>query len=222
MVSILTKLIIARHGNTFNPHETPTRIGARTDIPLVAKGQEQARALGRYLKAHNLIPDAVYCSSLMRTKQTAELALQEMGVKEHIYALDIFNEIDYGVDENQTEDKVISRIGKNAIENWDKNAIVPEGWVANPDEIIQNWIGFSNQISKTHDEITNNVMDMNEVVLVVTSNGIARFAPYIIGDFESFSDKFSIKLPTGAFGVLDHNQDGWRVTGWNIVPILGV
>ena len=28
-------LIIARHGNTFRPGETPTRVGSRTDLPLV-------------------------------------------------------------------------------------------------------------------------------------------------------------------------------------------
>ncbi len=221
MVSILTKLIIARHGNTFTSDQTPTRVGARTDLPLVDKGCEQAIALGRYLKEYNLVPDSVYCSSLMRTRQTAELALLEMGVKEHIYALEIFNEIDYGIDENQPEDKVIARIGRKAIENWDKNAVVPDGWRVNPDEIIQNWLGFSNQISKTHDEITNNIMDISEIVLVVTSNGIARFAPHITGDFEGFIREFSIKLKTGAFGILELNHGKWRVTDWNIVPVLG-
>ncbi len=220
MVSILTKLIIARHGNTFNPDDTPTRLGARTDIPLVSKGRAQATALGHYLKEHDLMPDAVYCSSLMRTRQTAEIALQEMGSREHIYALDIFNEIDYGIDENQSEDKVIERIGSEAIKNWDKNAIVPDGWKANPDEIIQNWIGFSKQISKTHDEITNNVMDISEVVLVVTSNGIARFAPHITGKFEEFAQHYPIKLSTGAIGILEFNQEKWRVIDWNIKPTI--
>ncbi len=220
MVSRLTRLIIARHGNTFNAGDTPTRVGARTDLPLVKKGCEQARALGRYLKKHNLIPDAIYCSSLIRTKQTAELALREMGLREHIYALDIFNEIDYGVDENMSEDKVIKRIGKEALDKWDKHAIVPSGWKVNPDEIIQNWVNFAKHISKTHDEITNNVMDIKETVLVVTSNGIARFAPHITGDFKGFSDKFPIKLSTGAFGILEENQGKWQVTDWNIVPLL--
>ncbi len=220
MVNYLTKLIIARHGNTFNAGDTPTRVGARTDLPLVEKGHEQAKALGRYLKEHDLTPDAVYCSSLKRTKETAELALREMGVREHVYALDIFNEIDYGIDENMSEDKVIARIGKEAIENWDKHAIAPDGWDVNPDEIVQNWLNFSNQIAKTHDEITNHVLDIREVILVVTSNGIARFAPHITDDFKGFSDEFSIKLSTGALGILEQNQGKWRVTGWNIKPSL--
>ena len=41
-------LIIARHGNTFRPGETPTRVGSRTDLPLVE--EERGRGIGRWLK----------------------------------------------------------------------------------------------------------------------------------------------------------------------------
>ena len=30
-----TRIIIARHGNTFTKEQTPTRVGGRTDLPLV-------------------------------------------------------------------------------------------------------------------------------------------------------------------------------------------
>ena len=42
------KLVIVRHGNTFRAGETPTRVGARTDLPLVE--EERARSAGRYLR----------------------------------------------------------------------------------------------------------------------------------------------------------------------------
>lgn len=206
----MTTLIIARHGNTFGAGETPTRVGARTDLPLVEKGEEQARALGRYLRDHKLIPDVVYSSKLQRTIQTAKLAIKESGVSNPVFELEIFNEIDYGPDENQPEDKVIARIGAQAIKDWDEKAIVPEGWLADPQAMIRNWIDFADQIS-AHDD--------NETVLVVTSNGTARFAPYITGDFESFARDFDIKLATGALAILKHDHtSGWRVESWNIKP----
>ena len=34
--------MIVRHGNTFRAGETPTRVGARTDLPLVE--EERARS----------------------------------------------------------------------------------------------------------------------------------------------------------------------------------
>lgn len=214
----MTRLIIARHGNTFDPGDTPTRVGARTDLPLVEKGKEQARALGRYLKEHDLIPDVAYSSTLKRTKETAQIALTESGTKLPVYALDIFDEIDYGPDENQTEDIVLQRIGHDAIAQWDKNAIVPDGWNFDPQEAIKNWKRFAQSITKTHDTVTGKVMDIQENVLVVTSNGIARFAPHITEDFDSFVANHPIKLATGALGILEFSNNHWHIKAWNLRP----
>ncbi|MBX2833782.1 MAG: histidine phosphatase family protein [Micavibrio sp.] len=205
----MTTLIIARHGNTFAPGQPLTRVGARTDFPLVKKGRDQAAALGRYLQEHRLIPDVVYTSNLQRTIETAKIAIKESGVSNPTYPLEIFNEIDYGPDENKPEDEVIARIGAQAIKDWDEHAIVPDGWVVDPQEITQNWRLFAEQIS-AHDD--------NETVLVVTSNGTARFAPHITGDFEGFRASYTLKLSTGAFGIFHYENSGWTCTGWNIKP----
>ena len=198
----MTTLIIARHGNTFDPGDTPTRVGARTDLPLVDKGREQAKAIGKYLKENKMVPDVVYTSTLKRTIETAQIAIQETGVTNPTFALEIFNEIDYGPDENKPESDVIARIGEQAIKDWDEKAIVPNGWEFDPQQAIQNWQDFADQI-RAHDD--------DETVLVVTSNGIARFAPYITGDFERFTAKHKIKLATGAIAILKHTPDGWIV-----------
>lgn len=205
----MTTLIIARHGNTFGPEDTPTRVGARTDLPLVEKGHEQAKAIGQYIKENRLIPDVVYSSTLQRTIETAEIAVKESGVTNPVFQLDIFNEIDYGPDENKVEADVIARIGEDAIKAWDSDAIVPDGWKIDPQTVIENWIGFADQISAHHD---------NETVLVVTSNGIARFAPHITGDFEAFRANHNIKLSTGALGILKHDGLQWSVEEWNVRP----
>ena len=73
-IYLMTTLIIARHGNTFGPDVTPTRIGARTDLPLVESGQTQGEKLGAWLKENEVYPEVVYSSELQRTKQTAEIA----------------------------------------------------------------------------------------------------------------------------------------------------
>ena len=113
----MTTLIIARHGNTFNKGETPTRVGARTDLPLVDSGRVQAMAIGRWLKENGHYPEAVYSSQLSRTRDTAKIALQEAGYIEPVYELAIFNEVDYGPDENKTEDDVIARVGVSPLLN---------------------------------------------------------------------------------------------------------
>lgn len=204
----MTTLIIARHGNTFGPNDTPTRVGGKTDLPLVESGEAQAVRLGQWLKEHDCIPEVTYSSQLQRTIKTAKIALKEVQYSQPIFPLEIFNEIDYGVDENQTEDVVIKRIGAQAIEDWDKQGIVPEGWDFDPQACIENWRGFAQHI----------IEDEQDIILVVTSNGIARFAPHLTSNFESFADNNKIKLSTGALGILEYQDNKWIVKDWNIKP----
>jgi 2,3-bisphosphoglycerate-dependent phosphoglycerate mutase len=204
----MTTLIIARHGNTFGPGDTVTYVGGRTDLPLVESGREQARAIGRYLKEHRLIPDVVYSSGLQRTQETAKIAVKESGISNPVFTLDIFKEIDYGPDENKTKDDVIARIGTQAHKDWEESNVIPSGWKIDANDIIRNWLDFGEQI-RAHDD--------NETILVVTSNGIARFAPYLTGDFENFRQNHSLKLATGALAILEY-KNGWAVKEWNIRP----
>lgn len=218
-----TTLIIARHGNTFESGETPRRVGLKTDLPLVEKGRAQAQTIGEYLKTHNLRPDAVYSSTLKRTIETAEIALKTAGIREPVYPLRIFDEIDYGPDENKTEGEVIARLGAQALKDWDTDAKVPAGWNVDPAEIIENWIKFGKQIignNDGHDTLIGQSQGQpeEETVMVVTSNGIARFAPYLTGDFEAFRQQHNIKISTGALCILEHHNHRWTVKEWNVKP----
>lgn len=210
-MKMVTRLIIVRHGNTFNKGETCLRIGCRTDIPLSSSGKEQAILLGKYLKFKNIIPDKVFSSELKRTYQTAEIAFKEAGISVSIERNKIFNEIDYSIDEAKTDEEIISRIGKDALEQWNKNAIVPDGWKFNPKEAIDNWFDFSKMIEKEYQD---------KVVMVFTSNGIARFAPYLTGNFDKFIENYDIKISTSALCtfIKNKNEEFWKVINWNIKP----
>jgi 2,3-bisphosphoglycerate-dependent phosphoglycerate mutase len=204
----MTTLIIARHGNTFSPFDTVTYVGGRTDLPLVESGIEQAKAIGRFLKASALIPDAVYCSTLQRTRQTAEIAIKESGVRNPAFALDIFNEIDYGPDENKTREDIVARIGENALKDWDERSAVPPGWNFDAAGCIEHWKNFADHI---------HAQGEGEIVLVVTSNGIARFAPHITGDYAAFATAHAPKMTTGAVSIFDF-KDQWILREWNFKP----
>jgi len=206
----MTTLVIARHGNTFEPGEMPRRVGARTDLPLSASGREQAKALGRWMKGSNMRPEIVYSSELCRTRETAEMAVKECGPPQPVFPLALFNEIDYGPDEGQLEDAVVARIGAQALKDWDERAILPPGWAFDVQACIDGWKGFADHI----------VADEQDCILVVTSNGIARFAPHITGDFDGFSRQYGLKMATGAVSVFRFDNGTWRVEGWNIRPPL--
>lgn len=205
----MTILIIARHGNTFEPGERPRRVGLHTDLPLTDAGIAHGRNLGAYLKKINLLPDRLYTSQLQRTTQMAKYINEGAGVFLPPQAMPIFNELDYGPDENQTEDKVIARLGEQALADWDERAIMPPGWSPDTKTLIKNWANFAQHITTTQADKT---------VMVITSNGIARFALTLPGNFEEARKQCGLKLATGAFGVLEHDGARWSVQSWNVRP----
>lgn len=207
-VSAVTTLIIARHGNTFAADETPRRVGARTDLPLVQSGREQARKLGVYLRDHNLTPARIVTSELQRTRQTAELAAAAFDGAIPSRTEPAFNEIDYGPDENQTEDFVKARIGEGALTLWEHDGILPAGWSPSAEVIRSAWFEFAAGLAD------------GETTLVVTSNGIARFALHLTGQWDHYRTREGLKLSTGALGVLTRRKGEpvWSLAGWNIRP----
>lgn len=207
-----TRLLIARHGNTFAAGDIVTRVGT-TDLPLVESGLQQGRALGIYLKQSNLIPDVIFTSQLQRAIQTAKEAQGMMLTTLPIETLSIFNEIDYGPDENQPEDKVKARLGAEALNAWESKAQVPMGWKVCPEDIIKNWHLFSTLLLENY---------QGKTILVVTSNGIARFAPYLTGDFLNFSEQFAIKISTGAVCQFEKTPElaNWTCLTWNVKPAI--
>lgn len=201
------KIIIVRHGNTFDKDQIPTRVGARTDLDLVQKGVAQGQAAGIYIaKAVSSFVDVVYTSELKRTIQTADAILESVELKGRRYTDKRFNEVDYGPDENQPEDKVIARIGQVAIDAWDQNATVPEGWLIDPANVKE---GLKQYLTEVELDAT------IETALVVTSNGIARFFVDLIDNQDEIRAS-GIKISTGAICVLEFINNGWYATSWNV------
>jgi probable phosphoglycerate mutase len=203
------RLIVARHGNTFKPDEVPTRVGARTDLPLVESGIAQGKKLGAYLRDHGMVPGVVYASRLKRTKETAAAAIAEMGVSRPIHESDMFDEIDHGPDENKTDPEIVARIGGAAFTAWEKENVMPRDWSPQPDVLRKRWAHFADYIEKTYDGGT---------VLVVTSNGVARFLPLLANNAGDMVTDKTRKMSTGAFSVLEGSGGLWMISHWNVKP----
>lgn len=213
---MITRIIIARHGNTFSKEDTPTRVGFKTDLPLVE--EHKARSIGKYLLQHNLVPNVIYAAPLLRTMRTAELAIEEFKGNLKLNIIDDFKEIGYGPDENKTENEVMLRLGngdiekgKSIINEWNTSAKVPQGWEVSPDLIIQSWKLFAKKVFENYS---------NKTAMLVSSNGIMRFSPYLTEDFSQFSEKHNLKVSTGGICIFERakNEKNWKCTGWNIKP----
>ncbi|WP_409433968.1 histidine phosphatase family protein [Litorimonas sp. RW-G-Af-16] len=191
----MARIIILRHGNTFDPSDVVTRVGGRTDLPLSNSGVAQAKAIAAHFKGQTFTH--VYCSPLRRTRQTAEI------VAGRAETLPFLTEIDYGPDENKPEAEVVARLGQEAIEAWDSAAIVPNGWRVNPAQIKSDWTAFLAAYA-----------DQPGDILVVTSNGTARF----LFDVTHTAEAFERKLKTGAYGTIAYHDGFPTITSWNIRP----
>ena len=181
------RAIILRHGDTFTPGEPLRRIGARTNLPLVASGHEQARALEEHFTATCF--DRCLVSPLTRTRETAAI------VAPYVVAepTEWLREIDPGPDEGRFETEVTARIGADALTAWERDAVQPPGWIVDAPTRIAAWRAFFAETEGT--------------VLIVTSNGAARFALLALGLPPA-------KLRTGAYGEIADAQ----VMAWDVRP----
>ena len=100
-------LLLARHGNTFESGQTPTQVGAKTDLPLTAQGQKQAEQIAVYLLENRMSPAAIYTGPLKRQKETAEIIANRLKMK--ILPEIALTEIDYGPWEGLTSEEIAAR-----------------------------------------------------------------------------------------------------------------
>jgi broad specificity phosphatase PhoE len=200
----MTRLVIVRHGNTFEAHEQPRRVGSRTDLPLTATGLEQAKALARHFIANGVRFDRVLSSALQRTQMTAAAIVGETPVE----SASFLTEIDHGPDEDQLEADVVARLGQEAVTLWDRQMIPPKGWEVGAEWRLPAWREFVEEVSETMPDGT---------LLLVTSNGAARFALAALG-LKHGDNRTGVKFRTGSYGLIDVRDGQFRLIGWDMRP----
>lgn len=183
------RIFIIRHGNTFESSATACRIGAGTDLPLVASGRAQADRLGQWFAAQDFPIRSLHSGPLQRASETAARIGATIGHASD-GTLPWLNEIDHGPDEGRPEPAVLSRIGAQAIADWDERGIAPDGWTVDADARTAAWRDWFARPGEGAE-------------LLVTSNGAARFALLALG-----LPLTSLKLRTGAFGELEVDARG--------------
>ncbi len=198
--------VIVRHGNTFAPGETPRRIGFGTDLPLVEAGRAQALRLGAYFAAQGWKFAHVFASPLARTRETAALILSCLDRLPLVEPALWLSEIDHGPDENRTEADVTKRIGAEALAAWDRHAILPPGWHGDIAARQEAWQAFF-------------TAPPEGMSMLVTSNGAARLGLFADSALAAQAAVLpSLKLATGAFGLIALDSGGPRLVAWDQRP----
>jgi broad specificity phosphatase PhoE len=128
------RLVFVRHGET--AYNAENRLQGQLDIPLNARGREQARAVGATLR--RLIGSeidrletarAFFASPLERARETMEIARDAMGLEPGRYHLDpVLKEISFGDWEGMTWPEITKRDAKGvSVRRKDKWSFVPPG-----------------------------------------------------------------------------------------------
>lgn len=84
-----------RHGES-EMNTLPIFSGRSNETPLTPKGIEQSKKLGQFLSKQGVFPSVVYVSPALRTVQTAEYCLGEMGMNVEPLIHDALQELDQG------------------------------------------------------------------------------------------------------------------------------
>ncbi len=205
------RLILARHGDTFNPGDRVVFVGASNDLPLTEKGRAQAAALGECLARLKLQDCPILCGPLQRTRIFAQIAAAHLTPTPLITVDFRLNELDYGLWAGLTNQEIKDRYGEDELTGWDTQSIWPQnaGWPESEAVVTSEVLSLVQEIRATG----------ATSAVVVSSNGRLRyFLKSIPGAFEQYALAGEAKVRTGNICMLEFTKDKGRVCGWNISP----
>ncbi|MCC5981748.1 MAG: histidine phosphatase family protein [Oceanicaulis sp.] len=202
------RVILARHGNTFEAGETPVWVGAREDYPLTAKGEAQSHAIGAALKFAGIAPARIIAGPLRRTREGAALAAQACGFDGGIEIDDRLRELDYGLWGGRSDADIAHEWGAGAIEAWRERSVVPEGagWSPDPARVMDNARAVLGTLAARP----------GGDVLLISSNGVLRYFHALIAGAGARPEDAKVK--TGHMGAARLEGGAWRLTAWNLPP----
>ena len=190
----MIRLILMRHGNTFEEGQTPLQVGARTDLALTKFGLFQAEQMAQFLQKNGLVPKAVFAGPLKRQIQSAEKIADTFGLK--LQQESALAEIDYGDWEGLTADQIVSKWPKEYAE-WNQEAKWQSHIFSRSAE--EHWNALAQWFLKLESG------DEGKTIVGVTSNGLLRF----------FKNE---KVKTGHFCELLLDRGKFQISAWNQKP----
>ena len=207
------RLLLARHGNTFDTGDKVVWVGARTDLPLTAAGRAQAAALGSALQDDAPSIKRIVTGPLKRTQEHARIVAASIGLDDSVETDERLREIDYGLWEAKTSEEIDALGGKAELAAWNERGAWPSSPEWSPPEktVAGNIARLANEMRAS--------LDDDDCALIVTSNGILKFFLRLVpGAFDDMAAKGRLKVATGNFCALQYTDEGWSVLFWNKKP----
>jgi len=197
------RLLLVRHGNTFEDGAVPTRVGMRSDLPLTAKGLAQAAQFAACARAAGLALGPFVAGPLQRTRM---FLAQGFGAAPRLD--DRLREIDYGDWEGLTDAEISARVGPAMLDDWNKNCVWPEG---------QNWAPSPGILSAGAASLVRELAagDPKIVPVLCSSQGVLRYFAKLDA---AFFAEAKLGVGTGSCCGVRIGAEGLRVDFWNDRP----
>lgn len=209
------ELILARHGNTFNPDDAVVWVGSQNDLPLVESGYTQAKKLGDYFFTEKITPTAVYTGPLQRMTSYADCILKQLNLRLNPVIDLRLNEIDYGQWSGLTSKQVCEKFGTDQFENWEQHSQWPTkgAWGESEQSLIKRIRLFIDELVINH--------KADEKILIVASNGCLRyFLDLVPGALQKHIQNKTVKIATGNLCKLSYHNNVWQMVEWNKSPAV--
>ncbi len=117
----MPKLVLVRHGQSLWNLEN--RFTGWVDVPLTAKGEEEARNAGRKLAGMSL--DVAYTSALTRAQRTLSLLMEAGGMNLPVIRDEALNERHYGDLQGMNKDEMRQQFGEEQVHIWRRSFDIP-------------------------------------------------------------------------------------------------
>jgi len=188
------EIILLRHGET--EWNAIRKYQGQTDISLNDRGRAQVQRAARYILENEQI-EAIYCSDLSRTRQTAEIAAEclEMEIGGSDCRL---REVSFGIWEGLTYNEVQEKYRSEFVQ-WYKdvwNYKVPGG--ENFTEVAERSCQAIREISREH----------SGTVLVVTHGGVVNA---LIGTIDPSIDIWQTGINPASMTYIEFNHGKFRL-----------
>lgn len=210
-----TRLHLVRHGEVAEEYHQV--FGGRIDMELSPLGHRQAKHLAKFLDDRPF--DRIYCSPMVRVRQTAEPLLDALG--QAAVVIDDLREVDFGVWTGYKWYEIEGKFGMDAID-WLvhlQNGDVPE---AEPMDV------YESRIKRSLDRILSE--GEGDDVLVFCHGGVIRMLLALLLK-ESFSTMDRFEVDYASLSVAEirgerveltlHNFAAWQWLGLDEEPAEG-
>ncbi|KUO49762.1 MAG: hypothetical protein APF76_00510 [Desulfitibacter sp. BRH_c19] len=194
------KIILVRHGQT--EWNLLQKYQGQTDIPLTDLGRKQAQAAGEYLANIEKI-EALYCSDLSRTKETAEIIGNSINLNPKSDSR--LRELCFGLWEGLTFTEVYEKYPKE-FDNWYNDTHktkVPEGE------------SFEQLIERAMETLTEILERHTGTVVVVTHGGVIKG---VLSQSVDKNDMWQTGVDPGSITILEATGDKMQPIKIGLVP----